>query len=75
MWLQARFKGPKRQVFWVMLFSVLGAMIAGSEAFWDWTLLRSGYLENGSLSGVVMASVFFVICCSISIWSLFRLCR
>ena len=74
-WFQSRFTGPKRRAATIMVYSVLGAMVGGSVTFWDWMLYRSGYLEQRNLVEAAVGGAIFIVCFSVSVWSLFRLCR
>ena len=74
-WLQSRFKGPKRRMGTIMIYSALLAMVAGSVVFGDVTLFRSGFQTRYDLVEVVVAGVVLLVSGSVLTWSLLRLLR
>ena len=72
-WFASRFSGRKRRTAWIAIYWALGAMVAGAYAFWEFTLLRGGYLEQQGLVKAVIACAIFVVCSSASVWLLLSL--
>jgi hypothetical protein len=72
-WFASRFSGRKRRTAWIAIYWALGAMVAGAYAFWEFTLLRVGYLEQQGLVKAVIACAIFVVCSSASVWFLLSL--
>jgi len=72
-WFASRFSGRRRRTAWIAVYWALGAMVTGSYAFWEFTRFRFGYQERQSLVGAVIGGAVFVVCSSLSVWSLFRL--
>jgi FtsH-binding integral membrane protein len=72
-WLRSRFKGPKRRMATIMIYSALFAMVTGSMVVWELTLLRVGFQERSNLVEAIAASAAFVVSSLVLVWSLLRL--
>ena len=67
---QNRFAGRKKRMAVIMVCSVAGAIISGGMLYWDQVLLG-----RGSSMGYWASGAILLVCCSVLIRSLFRLCR
>jgi len=72
-WFASRFSGRRRRTARIAIYGALGAMVASLYALWEFMLFRSGFNERQNLVGTVIGGMVFVLCSSVSVWSLFRL--
>jgi hypothetical protein len=72
----SRFSGARKRAAAIMVESAFVALLAAAIATWKFLLLWSGYglKPNGLIEGVA-ASVLFVVCLGVAVWSFLRLRR
>jgi hypothetical protein len=72
-WFRGRFAGRKKRMASIAIYSVCGIMLTSAIAAWKFVLVSMGYGSQRNLLEGGIASVVFAACCSVLVWSIFRL--